>query len=352
MRAVVLAALMLLSVAVPAQAIEGEVWAFLYAYQPQVQGTYVPAVQAASDDIAAEVTNGDVGDYTVRLTSMGEMGEQGVPMVTAAGVDGVHCQATSFEYRPSDQTEVITVGCYAGAVAIDTGFTLSFFSSTPPDSGVPGAYGYVRNDQPALTDYPGPPGYNSTGGPVVIARTGNGWTVRFHGDAFRNAGGNVQVTALGKVPARCSVVGWRPVDVGVEVDVRCTESTQWTLMYAHDRSVVGNDNGFFGYLQGNEPTSPEYTPNPERNRAPSGFIHTVTRDEPGRYHAQVYGPLTSPVALHVTANGDNDNFCVITGAEVYEGDAQPAGRVDISCFTPEGQPHDNWFSLNYYAPPR
>lgn len=343
--------LMLLSVAVPAQAVEGEVWAFLHADQPQVQGTYVPVVQAASGDVVAEVTNGDEGDYTVRLTNMGEMGEQGVPMVTAAGVDGAHCQATSFEYRPSDQTEVITVGCYTGAVAIDSGFTLSFFSSTPPDSGAPGAYGYVRNDQPALTDYPGPPGYNSTGGPVVISRTANGWTVWFHGDAFRNAGGNVQVTALGKVPARCSVVGWRPVDVGVEVDVRCTTSTQWTLVYAHDRSVVGNDNGFFGYLQGNEPTSPEYTPNPERNRAPSGFIHTVTRDEPGRYQAQVYGPLTLPVALHVTANGDNDNFCVITGAEVYEGDAQPAGTVDISCFTPEGQPHDNWFSLNYYSPP-
>jgi hypothetical protein len=318
-----------------------------------VQGTYEPVTQAASrDDIVAWVTNNAEGDYTVRLDNLGEMGGQGVPMVTAVGVDGVHCQLTSFEYQPSDQSELISVACRAGAVAIDTGFTLSYFASSPPDSGVPGAYGYVRNDQPELADYAEPPGYNSTGEPIRISRSTSGWVVRFHGDRFRNSGGNVQVSALGAQPARCTVVGWSPVDVGVEVKVRCTESTQWTLMYAHDRSIVGNDDGFFGYLQGNEPTSPEYTPNPDRNRAPTGFIHTVSRGEPGRYQAQVYGPVKLPVALHVTVNGDTDDFCVITGAVVYPDSVQPAARVDVSCFTADGEPHDNWFSLNYYSPPR
>jgi hypothetical protein len=120
-------------------------------------------------------------------------------------------------------------------------------------------------------------------------------------------------------------------------------------VYANDRSIVGGTTGFFGYLQANEPSSASYTPNPKRNRAPSGFTHTVTRSGPGQYQAQVYGPLKVPVALHVSVNGNTDASCDLVRWSVRP-NTQPAGLVDVSCFDAAGVPADNVFSLNYYSP--
>ena len=341
---------MTLPVAAPAEAAEAQVWAFLVADRPSAQGTYVPVDQTASrTGISASVTRRGTGSYQVSLTGAGGTG---VPMVTAVYRAAVHCQVASFAAQgPNEQ---VNVNCYAGTTPADSVFTLSFFESTPPDSGTPGAYGYVHNNQPTQTTYTNPPGYNSAGGQTHIYYNTNDriWTVRFFGERFRTDAGNVQLTAMGATPARCAITQWYQHSQGLDAQVRC-ESTvrpQWTLVFAHERSIVGGTSGFFGYLQADQPSSPGvYTPSPPRNRAPNGYTHTVTRSGPGRYQAQVYGPLKEPAALHLTVNRNTDGFCTLTSWTITPS-TQPAGRVDLTCYNAAGTPADQWFALNYFAP--
>lgn len=360
---------MTLAAAAPAAAAEAQVWAFLYADQLQEQGAYKP-VQAASSGVIAMVSrpssDANTGRYRVSLTNVGSPGAAGVPIVTAANGAGVHCQVASFSL--SGTTETIDVDCYAGTVRTDSRFMLSFFKSTPNDSQpMVGAYGYVFDNQPTQSTYNNPPRYNSTAGAVRIFRGGSGdtgtgtrwdqWTVRLYGGQFTNNAGNVQVSAVGAQPARCAVVGWGPHADGAEAQVRCDRATtaavpQWTLSYTHERSIVGGTSGFFGYLQANQPSSAEYTPDPPRNRAPDGYSHTVTRDGPGRYQVQVYGPLKAPVSLHLSANGNTDNFCNLVSWTLNPNAQpdQPAGLVNLTCYDRAGTPADTLYSLNYYAP--
>jgi hypothetical protein len=348
----ILAALMLaLSAVVPAHAAEAQVWAFLFADRPSEQGTYAPLNQTASrPGVSARVTRAAVGSYQVNIAGAGG---QGVPVVTAVAGTGVHCQLTSF--RADGTTERIVVGCYAGTTPTDSQFTLTYFSSVPPDSGAAGAYGYVHDNRPTLATYTNPPSYNSTGGRTEIYHNQDSWTVRFFGAAFNTVAGNVQVAALGAAPARCSIIQWQPHAQGMDARVRChtltdpTVRPQWTLIFAHDRSVVGGSSGFFGYLQATEPTSPDYTPNPDRNRAQDGFIHTVGRPGRGRYEVRVHGPLKAPVTLHVSVNGDTDGFCNIASWTI-DPSVQPAGRVNVNCYDGNRALADRWFAINYYSP--
>lgn len=359
MRGLVVAAGMVLTgglvPAMPAHAAVAEVWAFAYADLPWDK-SYDPEHQAASDeDIEVEVTREGAGRYEVTLEN--GAAAAGVPMVTAVGDDRVHCQVTSF--GRDDEDEVIDVACYQGTARVDSAFTVSFFSSTGQDSLV-GAYGYVFNDKPGEVKYTAPVSYRSTGGKVEIERdaaTGV-WTVHFFGEAFDNVAGNVQVTALGALPTRCAVVQWYRHDLGADAQVRCERLAdpsvvpQWTLMYTHERSIVGNRDSFFGYLQADQPAAPlgiPYTPDWNRNRGPDGLMHKVTRTDTGQYQALVYGSVTQPVALHVSANRDTGNYCGLDNPMVMSGQ-EPGATVDIYCYTRTGAPTNSWFSLNYYSP--
>jgi hypothetical protein len=320
---------------------------------------YEPRYQSSGPGVLARVNRTGVGDYTVRLA--GGAAAEGVPLVTAVGDSGAHCQLASFSVSGAD--EVVGVDCYRGAVRTDSRFSLSFVSgSTPPDSSGASAYGYVFDDQPTLTDYPDPPAHNSTGGSVEIERASNGyWTVHFAGDEFDNDHGNVQVSAVGSRPARCGIVEWDGDDDGADAVVRCVNlsgvasfTPQWTLVYTHEYSLVGDQNRFFGYLQADRPdVNGEYTPDRDRNRAPAGYAHSVTRTGTGRYEVKVRGPLKEPVGLHVSANRDSTAFCTLNGATVDPAptESQPSALVKVACHTSAGQATNSWFSLNYYSPP-
>jgi hypothetical protein len=347
-------ALMAVLAAVPAQADEAEVWASAWVGpRPLPQGGYGLIDSRASDGVTVSMTHVSTGTFTVHLD--GGAHEDGVPMVAAVNAGPVHCQVAS--YGPDDDDEDIAVMCYNGTVLTNTGFNLSFFASEGDDE-LTGAYGYVRNNRPtATTTYSNPPSYNSTGGNVTISRPEAGiWTVHFAGAEFANSGGNVQVMPLGTLAARCAVVDWAAASTGVNVRVRCVNlrgSTppQWILAYAHKRSLLGNLEGFFGYLQSEVPDPPineVYTPNPDRNFAPNDVFHRVIRAETGRYDVQVYGPLKEPVGLHVSINDNVDGFCVITDVRVTPSQ-QPAARVKIDCYT-AGRLANSKFTLNYYAP--
>lgn len=354
MKAVVLLATLLLGLlgAAPAEAAEARVWIHLYAEQQGAQGTYVPPQQNSSQPgIQGKVTRLGPGGYRVDLAGAGA---SGIPMVTAVNSSGVHCQLTSFEQNGT--AEVVYVGCYAGEVPTNSKFTLSFFSSTPPDSGADGAYGYVYNNQPALNFYANPPGYNSSGRPIEIyhAVDTNIWTVRFFGDQYNNTAGNVQVTSIGAVPARCAVSQWYPHALGADAQVRCDRpngndgAPPWALTYTHDRSIMGGTGGFFGYLQADQPTSPAYTPTEPRNRGQDGYIHTVTRSGTGKYQVQLNGPIKAPVAVQLSVNGNTDNYCVLNNWSLTGGD-RPAARVNLSCYNANRNPVDSWYALNYFA---
>jgi hypothetical protein len=206
----------------------------------------------------------------------------GIPVVTPV-TDGrvIHCQVASF--HPTSSGEEVIVNCYNGTILVDAAFTLSFVSSSQPDSGAPGAYGWVYNDQPT---YSNPLKYNSTGGPVEIylnQSTGI-WTVRFFGAAFNNLGGNVVVTSVAAIPIHCAVTQWYPHVLGADAQVRCDKLTanpsivpQWTLVYSVDHSILGTRAGDFAYLQANQPTAAAYTPDPNRNRPAYQTLTTISR---------------------------------------------------------------------------
>jgi hypothetical protein len=335
-----------------AWAAETRVWAYVYADEEGL-AEYEPDDQSGA---LAKVTRAGEGDYTVRLA--GAAAAEGVPMVTAAGDGGTHCQLAGFSVSGAD--EVVRVGCYRGTVPDDSEFSLSFFSRSTLDGGDDAAYGYVFNNRPTLADYDNPPAY-STGGPVEIERASNGyWTVHFDGDAFDNDSGNVQVSAVGPRPARCGIVEWDGDDDGADAVVRCDNlsgvAPQWTLVYAHEYSLVGDTGRYFGYLQADRPdvdVDVEYAPDKDRNRAPDDYAHRVTRRAEGQYEVKVYGPVKEPLGLHVSVNGDSTRFCTISDAIVYPvvDSAQPSALVTVACYTSAGQPDNSWFSLNYYSPP-
>jgi hypothetical protein len=350
-----LTALLTVSEVGSAQAAEGETWVILYADKEKATSAYTPGQATSRADIQATVSRTGTGSYTARLV---DAGASGMPIVTAANSDGVHCQLASFSRSGAD--ELVRVACYDRNVLTDSEFTLSFFASTPPDSGAAGAYGYVLDDQPTLATYVNPSTrYNSTGGRIEIYRSTQDpriWTARFFGQSFNNTAGNVQVSAFGTRPARCGIVQWYPHSLGADAQIRCDNLSgvssfvpQWTMTYTHDRSIVGGSTGFFGYLQANQPSTDSYTPPPPRNRAPNGLTHTVSRGAVGRYQAQIYGPLKEPVGAHVTVNGNTDKYCTLLRWAVVP-TTQPAALVDINCYTAAGEPADAWFSLNYYSP--
>ncbi|WP_439658459.1 hypothetical protein ACSHWB_39695 [Lentzea sp. HUAS TT2] len=335
-------------------AAESDVWAFLHADQPTVK-FYEPARQAAgSPGVRAEVARTGTGSYLVRLRGASSAG---VPMVTAVNRAAVHCQVARF--APAGSAEEIRVECYAGTTRADSRFTLSYFASSKSDSGAVGAYGYVFNDQPLLPVHTTAPSHNSAGGPVEIyldQRTGT-WTVRFFGQAFNNIAGNAQVTALGGQPVRCAIVEWYPHALGVDARVRCDKlvplagfSPQWTLVYVHERSIVGARSGQFAYLQADQPGASSYVPSQPRNLGSDGFVHSVTRSGAGRYQAQLYGTFKGPDTLQLVVNGDTSDFCNVAGWTPQPG-SQPGGLVDVACYTSAGVPKDNWFSFNYFASP-
>jgi hypothetical protein len=329
--------------AAPAQAAEAQVWVFLYMDQPKAQGAYVPADQESNTGTRATVTWLATGSYRVDLPGVSA---SGVPMVTAVHGSSVHCQVKSFSTAGQ-----VFVSCYAGGSPTNSRFTFTFASATPPGSGASGAYGYVFDNQPALDIYRNPPGFNSAGGPIEIdhAAGSNLWTVRFSGQAFDNPAGNVQVTAVGSTPSRCAVSQWSPNGPAVDVQVRCDRAnTQWTLVYANDRSITGGTTGFFGYLQADDPDNPAYTPSLPRNRGQDGFIHTVSRSGRGKYQVQVYGPVKLPIALQLSVNDSSGNFCVLNSWTPTN--QQPAALVNLSCYDTNRNLADSVYSLNYYAP--
>lgn len=348
---------MMLSTALPAEAAAAAVWVVVYADQETQGVSYKPASQTASRaGISATVSRHGTGSYTV---SVANASSPGLPVVTAVNNAGVHCQLSWYYQDDDGTTEIIEVACYTGATLTDSEFTLAFFTSTPPDGGGTGAYGYVHDDRPDMADHTPARSYNSTGGAVKIYHTAGTsiWTVRFFGQAFNNTAGNVQVSAVGTTPMRCAVYQWYPVPEvrAVDAQVRCDRlanpgyTPQWTLAYTHDRSIVGGTSGFYGYLQANDPAAPAYTPMLPRNRAPETYTHTVSRSGPGQYQAQIYGPLKELVAVHVSVNGNTDSFCNLRNWTVTP-NAQPAARVNLTCYNANGVPADNWFSLNYYSP--
>lgn len=336
--ALVLSALSLITVSAQAQVQPG-VWAFLYSDVEEPKDGYKPPNRAGAE---GSVTRTGEGRYRVDLAVAGTAG---VPMVTATEKEGVHCQLAYF--TPSGS---IYVDCYRGASPVDSKFMLTFFSR-PANEAAGTAYGYAHSSN-SLLRYPQE---------LAVAPpqdTRGIWTVRFFGSAFVNLGGNVQVTAVGTRPGRCEVVDWSPVGRDMVVGVKCRNLSndpffrpQWILAYTHQRSVVGGDSGFFGYLHANEPDRDDkYTPDPDRNVAPLGFSHSVTRSVVGRYQVEVHGPVTDKVVVHVSATGGTDTFCNVADFDVVPNDTNIAGTVDVTCYNSSGGLTNSKFTLNYYSP--
>lgn len=338
----------------PAAAVEAQNWGFVYADQPTTQ-LYEPVNQASSSGARSEVNRFGTGVYSVRLAGADAFNV--VPLVTAADTNGAHCWDYRINPTGSGFLDLL-VFCQRGTTFVDTRFTLSAFESEPPNSGAAGAYGYFFRD-PDLPDNLQSGYYNSTGQRVeIVAHPAPGdYYVRFYGDAFRTAGGNAQVTAT-ITDGKCAVAQWYQHALGVDVQVFCTalgstagKDTGFSVVFAHERAIIGNRGGHFAYLVADQPTTPFYVVNGPRSRTPDGSPNAVSRLTAGRYQVQIFGPVPRPDLVHVTVAGRTSDFCSIGDiTTVPAAPPQMLVLVDVACYAADGvTPKDDFFSLNYYS---
>ena len=344
----------------PAHAAEAQRWAFIKADQP-TSSFYEPINQARSVAGAdrSSVNRFGVGIYRVRLAGVGGFG---VPFVSAANQFGGHCQISDFGSTPFD--EQVDVRCYLGTTLADSAFSLVYTEGTPPDSRSSGAYGYALADEPTTAVYTPATQFSSSGQPVtVVARPEPGnYYVRFTGTGFQTLGGNVQVTAFSLLPVRCAVAQWYPHVLGADAQIRCTApvsgigvDSPFTVAFAEQRSIIGSSLiGRFGYLFADSPGSIFYFPNLARNRSPggdpgSGSPNTVTRLGVGRYEVGLIAPFASrPDTVQVGVAGFTSDYCTIVDW-ITNPFARPAVRVGVACYTTNGVPRDNFFTLSYFT---
>jgi hypothetical protein len=214
-------------------------------------------------------------------------------------------------------------------------------------------------DQPTEASYTPDPAYqyNSTGGPNTMVRNGTGsYTATIPG--LTKKGGNVQVTAYGKNPARCKVSDWSASDSGTSANVLCFDGTgvaadeKFTLAYTigvpmglwnykHDKGNTHyGDSGAYAWADQPDNTKTYRPPHAfNYNGFDTGRL-TVAWQQTGNYLVTLRGVEDLGAAgILVTANGDGNTTC--SAGNTNEG----YNPVEVNCFDQNANPVDSEFSV-------
>ncbi|CAL9639756.1 hypothetical protein [Streptomyces sp. enrichment culture] len=188
---------------------------YVWADQPS-SGSYTPSLtyQFNSAGVRNTITSSGIGQYTVRLPSIGSAA--GHVQVTAYGDVAARCKVVN--WYPSGTAQMVNVRCFTlGGALRDTRFTLTYTRGTGLLRTTPAAYAWAN--QPTAASYVPSAAYqyNSAGHTNRITRHGVG-VYRVWTPGMPLGYGNVQVTAYGADSRHCKVDHWTPSS---GIQVRC-----------------------------------------------------------------------------------------------------------------------------------
>ncbi|MET8450099.1 hypothetical protein [Streptomyces sp. NPDC005209] len=202
-------------VAEAARADLGGRFGYVWANQPAAASyTPSPTYQFNSAGSVNTITRSGVGQYTVRLPSIGSAA--GHVQVTAYGDVLARCKTVN--WYPSGTAQLVNVRCFTfGGSPRDTQFTLTYTRGTGLLRATPAAYAWAN--QPTTASYTPATAYqyNSAGYANRITRQGVG-VYRVWTPGMALGYGDVQVTAYGLDSRYCKVDYWTP---STGIQVRC-----------------------------------------------------------------------------------------------------------------------------------
>jgi len=179
--------------------------------------------------------------------------------------------------------------------------------------------------------------YNATGKPITAKRSGIGDYQMIFTD-MKLSSGDVQVTPYAS-NATCNVANW----IGDSVRVRCydpagnpVDSKYVVTVWANGRPTAANT---VAYAWANDPTSDQYTPDPNHAYNATGGDITVERSATGKYEVRFDGITFVIGAVQVKAVGGS-NHCTVEEWEL------PPLRVYVSCYDSAGAPADSQFTVH------
>jgi hypothetical protein len=283
------------------------------------------------------------GRYTVRMPRLASLG--GVVHVTATGTGGAFCTGAGWGPGTGGALDVHVTCFTPGGRAADSAFTALYVMSEE----VGGEFGYVWANQPGAQSYTPyrPRQFNSAGAVSTVRRVGSGaYRVRmpFLGGAG-GVGGTVQVTTDNPLPIRCTLVGWAPEGVYLDVDVTCHRGilpadSRFTVTYARGTSL--RRGAAVAYAWANEPLALFYAPwAPRRHLSTPG---TLTIDGPpsAPYRVNTPGLSLARGNVQVTAADPRAFTCkaVAWGPKVRDG-------IRVRCLNVFGVPFAARFTVNW-----
>lgn len=340
--ALVAGASALVAVPAPAQAAGANLWGFAFVNNgaPPIPA----ATEASSSGLGAAVT-GHPGPGTYQVTFFGigtpPGANPGVVHVTAAPVRGaVWCQA--WHWAPVAGNEVINILCFQspGAARVNTNFSVTFASATPPAAG---PYGYlVSNGGPGTVTQ-----FNSAGRLITsrLVRPGL-WLVIMPGlGGAGPATGGIQVTTAGARAGHCKVSGWRTTALQQAIRVACftpaglAANLPWTLTYQGGTDIVGNAPPDFGYVwhAGAAPPGTNF------NSCP-GAVNIV--GPPPLFKITfpcIFAPMND---VQLSASGPNPDFCSLSSPVPWAPNGAAVIVRGVKCFHVNGAPSvaDDFFA--------
>ena len=155
--------------------------------------------------------------------------------------------------------------------------------------------------------------------------------------------GDVQVTPLGTALRTCEVGDFGSGTVGTEIQVECFTRTGVAVNTAFIVNYVNlhSASGRAGYVWGNDPTNPSYTPDTTYQFNSTGATNTISRLSTGRYQVHLPGLGANHGNALVSAEGNTGAGCRIPSWGPSGGDLV----VNVLCRTHSGAPSDELFMM-------
>jgi len=288
---------------------------------------------------AITAINDFAGGYRVTLGNMSDAGTGGNVQVVALGANNVRCKTSG--WAPSGASMVVNVRCHTPNGFLTNSEFFVRFAKVFAAAGF-GTGAYMRT---TAAFAPGVEfSWNSTGGVNTVFQEGTGkYTVTLPGLARR--GGGVQITAIGTTGPHCKVLDWFDSGGSELVRVRCFEingapvDARFSLNFIGNEQSVGIRNRG-AFVWASSPELETYSPPAEWSKNTGNVAGTCTAvNVAGRiipngpfviFHQNMSILGASP---HVTAYGDNPNYCKLVGLTAQGTGAQ----VRTECFSPNGQ---------------
>jgi len=298
--------------------------AYTWASQ-ESSASYQPNASFTVADGSTSVLRMAVGRYEVKLGNITAT-RGGNVQVTSYGVNSTRCNIEKWNWNAR-----ILVNCFdsVGNYA-DSKFTVLFNKAI----GSPGNSSFVWADRPTARNYTPHPVFTSNIEDVRIDRLSAGYySVKL--GSIVSPGGNVQVTSYGPNSNYCNVVNW----YGHSVNVQCFNSaghkadSKFTLLFTRSSSGVDEE---VAYAWADKPAVSEYTPN--TNYSINSAEFEIKRVRIGKYTIKFGDIFSAGIQnLQVTATGYGNNHCKV--------DSWRNDTATVRCFSPEGHPKDQRFSI-------